>query len=50
MGSRWALDLDPDADEDDPRQICEGVSVAPYDYFREPTDEEIEAYLREANR
>lgn len=46
MGSRWARDLDPGAAEDDPRQICEGVSVAPYDYFREPTEEEIEAYIR----
>jgi len=46
MGSRWARDLDPDAPEDDPRRICEGVSVAPYDYFRAPTEEEIEAYIR----
>jgi hypothetical protein len=47
MGSRWARDLDPDASEDDPRRICEGISVAPYDYFRPPTPEEIEAYIRE---
>ncbi|GAA1404137.1 hypothetical protein ACFQZ4_50975 [Catellatospora coxensis] len=46
MGSRWARDLDPDADEDDPRQVCEGVSVAPYDYFRPLTEEEVEAYIR----
>ncbi|MGC1209913.1 MAG: hypothetical protein WA890_01405 [Micromonospora sp.] len=46
MGSRWARDLDPAAAEDDPRPICEGVSVAPYDYFRPPTEEEIEAYIR----
>ncbi|WP_117208110.1 hypothetical protein [Allorhizocola rhizosphaerae] len=46
MGSRWARDLDPDATEDDPRRVCEGVSVAPYDYFRPPTEEEIEAYIR----
>jgi hypothetical protein len=47
MGSRTAQDLDPSADEDDEREVVEGVSVAPYDYFREPTEEEIEAYLRE---
>jgi hypothetical protein len=45
MSSLWALELDPDADEEDPRQIVEGVSIAPYEYFREPTDEEIEAYI-----
>lgn len=33
MGSRCAQDLEPGASEDDPRHICEGVSVAPYDYF-----------------
>ncbi|GLW97016.1 hypothetical protein [Microtetraspora sp. NBRC 16547] len=33
MGSRWARDLDPDADEDDERKVSEGVSVAPYTYF-----------------
>jgi hypothetical protein len=46
MGSYWARDLDPEASEDDPRQVCEGVSVAPYSYFDAPTDEEIEAYIR----
>ncbi|WP_412748716.1 hypothetical protein [Krasilnikovia sp. M28-CT-15] len=46
MGSRWARDLDPDASEDDPRQVCEGVSVASYDYLAGPTEEEIEAYIR----
>ncbi|MEU4564109.1 hypothetical protein AB0F72_37500 [Actinoplanes sp. NPDC023936] len=35
MGSRSARDLDPDAGDDDPRIICEGVSVAPYEYFAE---------------
>jgi hypothetical protein len=35
MASRWALDLDPDADEEDERRVCEGVSVAPYAYFAE---------------
>ena len=43
MGSRWAGDLDPEASEDDPRAVCEGVSIAPYDYFVEPTDGEVEA-------
>jgi hypothetical protein len=33
MHSRWALDLDPNADEDDERAVSEGVSVAPYAYF-----------------
>ncbi|MDG4830405.1 hypothetical protein O7627_13960 [Solwaraspora sp. WMMD1047] len=33
MGSRWALDLDPNADEDDERAVSEGVSVGPYEYF-----------------
>ncbi|GAA2486409.1 hypothetical protein [Winogradskya humida] len=33
-GSMWAGDLDPDATDDDPRAVSEGVSVAPYDYFR----------------
>jgi len=47
MGSRHAGELDPGADEDDPRAIVEGVSVAPYEYFDEPTDEEVEAYLRD---
>jgi hypothetical protein len=49
MDSRSAQDLDPDASEDDPRSICEGVSVAPYHYFDEPTDEEIEAYISSRN-
>ncbi|MBF9127980.1 hypothetical protein I0C86_03055 [Plantactinospora sp. S1510] len=35
MHSRWALDLDPEADEDDERAVSEGVSVAPYTYFTE---------------
>jgi hypothetical protein len=43
MGSRRARDLDPDAAEDDPRSICEGVAVAPYSYFDEPGEDEIEA-------
>ncbi|MEV4136303.1 hypothetical protein AB0J72_29560 [Dactylosporangium sp. NPDC049742] len=46
MASLGAWDLDPAAADDDPRLVCEGVSVAPYDYFRTPTDEEIEAYIR----
>ncbi|BBH67661.1 hypothetical protein ACTI_43460 [Actinoplanes sp. OR16] len=29
MGSRSAQDLDPDAADDDPRLLCEGVSIAP---------------------
>ncbi|WP_229074643.1 hypothetical protein [Actinoplanes sp. DH11] len=33
MGSRSARDLDPGAGADDQRTICEGVSVAPYEYF-----------------
>jgi hypothetical protein len=47
MGSRHAQDLDPDAADDDEREVVEGVSVAPYEYFDEPTEEEIEAYIRE---
>ncbi|MFC4122099.1 hypothetical protein [Nonomuraea zeae] len=35
MGSLWAGDLDPEADEDDERSIVEGVSVAPYSYWDE---------------
>jgi hypothetical protein len=50
MCSRSAQDLDTDADEDDPREICEGVSVAPYEYFGEPTEEEIEEYMRKLGR
>jgi hypothetical protein len=46
MGSRTAADLDPEAAPDDPRAISEGVAVAPYDYFAEPTDDEFEQYLR----
>jgi hypothetical protein len=46
MGGRTARDLDPSAADDDERAIVEGVSVAPYDYFREPTDEEFEEYFR----
>lgn len=34
MGSLWARELDPDADEDDERAVVEGVAVAPYAYFR----------------
>lgn len=33
MGSRHASELDPDAAEDDEREVVEGVSVAPYAYF-----------------
>ena len=33
MSSLWAKDLDPHADEDDDRDIAEGVSVAPYSYW-----------------
>jgi hypothetical protein len=47
MGSRNAQDLDPDAADDDPRRVCEGVSVAPYDYFEGPDEEEIDAYIRD---
>jgi hypothetical protein len=46
MSSLPASELDPGASLDDPRRIVEGVSVAPFDYFREPTEEEIEAYIR----
>ncbi|MFC6023340.1 hypothetical protein ACFP2T_45200 [Plantactinospora solaniradicis] len=35
MDSRSAVDLDPEADEDDERSVSEGVSVAPYAYFTE---------------
>ncbi|MEU6340985.1 hypothetical protein ABZ883_08540 [Streptomyces sp. NPDC046977] len=34
MHSLWAGDLDPTAGEDDERVISEGVSIAPYSYFR----------------
>jgi len=50
MGARTARDLDPTASAEDEREIVEGVSVAPYEYFREPTEEEIEAYLREVEQ
>ena len=33
MGSRHARDLDPAAAGDDPRAVCEGVSIAPYGYL-----------------
>jgi len=46
MHSRWAGELDPDAAQDDPRAVCEGVSVAPYDHFDPPTPEEMEAFRR----
>lgn len=46
MGSRWARDLDPAAGEDDDRLVCEGVSVAPYEYFKPLTEEEIDEYIR----
>ncbi|MFD1374418.1 hypothetical protein [Actinoplanes sichuanensis] len=47
MRSRSANELDPAAAEDDGRAICEGVSVAPYEYFAAPTEEEIEAFFRD---
>ncbi|WP_121156117.1 hypothetical protein [Micromonospora pisi] len=52
MDSLTAQDLDPDAPEDDPRRVVEGVSVAPYAYFTadppplDGTDEELDAWLR----
>ncbi|MFI6757975.1 hypothetical protein ACIBF5_02345 [Micromonospora sp. NPDC050417] len=52
MASLSARDLDPDAPEDDPRRVVEGVSVAPYSYFTDDqppldgTDEELDAWLR----
>ncbi|MFC4069987.1 hypothetical protein [Actinoplanes subglobosus] len=46
MSSLSASELDPGAPVDDPRRVVEGVSVAPFEYFREPTEEEIEAYVR----
>ncbi|WP_344614847.1 hypothetical protein [Dactylosporangium salmoneum] len=42
MASLWARDLDPQATEDDPREIVEGVSVAPYAYFDDASEEEDE--------
>ncbi|MBB4753053.1 hypothetical protein [Actinoplanes lobatus] len=47
MGSQTAQDIDPTASDDDERSVVEGVSVAPFEYFREPTEEEIEALIRE---
>ncbi|MBB2940800.1 hypothetical protein FB565_000504 [Actinoplanes lutulentus] len=47
VGSRSPRDLDPAADEDDPRRICEGVLVAPFDYFDAPDEEEVEQYIRD---
>ena len=46
MGSRSATELDPQASEDDPRRICEGVSVASYTYLTGPTEDEIVEYIR----
>ncbi len=52
MSSLWALDLDPDAGEDDDRRIVEGVSIAPRAYFdygppADATDEQLEEWLPE---
>lgn len=47
-----AHELDPDAPEDDPRRIVEGVGIAPYSYVTgdqpplDGTAEELEAWLR----
>jgi hypothetical protein len=46
MGSRSARELDPDASDEDPRQVCEGVSVASPGHLAGPTEEEIVAYIR----
>jgi hypothetical protein len=46
MGSRSATELDPEASEEDPRRVCEGVSVASYDYFAPPTQEDIVEHIR----
>jgi hypothetical protein len=46
MGSRSATELDPQASEEDPRRICEGVSVASYAYLAGPTEDEIVEYIR----
>ncbi|HWS33334.1 MAG TPA: hypothetical protein VN408_11385 [Actinoplanes sp.] len=46
MSSLPASELDPGAPDDDPRRIVEGVSVAPFDYFREPADEETPDSVR----
>jgi hypothetical protein len=45
MDSLSSTELDPDAPDDEARPICEGVSVAPFDYFRPTTCEEIEAMM-----
>jgi hypothetical protein len=53
MASLTARELDPDAPEDDPRRVVEGVSIAPYSYFTDDqpplngTAEELEAWLRQ---
>lgn len=46
MASLSPDELQPDASDDDDRLICEGVAVAAYDYFREPSDEDAEAYIQ----
>jgi hypothetical protein len=52
MGSLWAPEVFPDVPEpEDPEEaeypdIVEGVGVAPFEYFREPTPEEVEAFRR----
>ncbi|PWU47885.1 hypothetical protein DLJ47_29490 [Micromonospora sp. S4605] len=52
MASLSAHELDPDAPDDDPRRIVEGVGIAPYSYFTDDqpplngTAEELEAWLR----
>ncbi|GLW31846.1 hypothetical protein [Actinoplanes regularis] len=40
MGSRSAVDLDPQASPDDPRPIVEGVGIAPPEYWLGPLDAE----------
>jgi hypothetical protein len=47
MGSLATRELAPDAPGDEHGAISEGVSVGPYDYFRDPTDEDFQAYLKE---
>lgn len=46
MGSRSAKELDRQASEEDPSQVCEGVSVASYDYLAGPTEGEIVEHIR----
>jgi hypothetical protein len=46
MGSRSATELDPQAPADDPRQICAGVSVAPYDCLAGPAEDDIVEHIR----